>query len=162
MAIWQYDLIAIPRSAIQEAFGAIPVQISQEVLDSRNWWGDVDISRIEEFESLLPNAPSWTSAIRIWGTNDGNSIELHYSEGRLYEVKCRIDLRDVASAFIENTVRAASRTNCLLINDEGIVLVPHVEAVVKDISRSNAFSFVADPITFLNNLGPTAGQSQGD
>lgn len=154
MAIWQYDLVAVPRQSLLSVFGELPEQIQPNVFDNHDWWSGVTIPDEQEFSSLLPRANSWSSSITVWGgDNDGHRFELHYDNGKLFELKIRFDLRVLDREFLDAVLEFIDGHDYVLWTEEGVVLEPILSVVLQDIAKSRAFSFVRDPGEFLNRLG---------
>ena len=152
MAIWQYDLVAVPREPINSVCGRLPSEFPPELFDSRNWWNGKDGPDESELSALLPASSSWSESIRAWGESDGNRIELHFDKGQLFEIKIRIDLREPAKQFLDGIGELAARHDLLFWAEEAILLEPKRDALVADITKSRAFSFVRDPSGFLERL----------
>jgi hypothetical protein len=102
---------------------------------------------------VLPSAPSWSPDVEIWGTDDGNRIDLLLDGARVAEVYLRVDVRQLPNAFLNSVVKLAQRFDCLWVTaDDMQVLEPGVRALAATIQNSEAARFVADPELFLDEL----------
>lgn len=152
MAIWQYDIVAVPRGPINLVCGGFPTDIQPELFDSRNWWRGKQGPDDTELSALLPPAISWSESIKAWGTNDGNRIELHFHNEELFEIKIRIDLRELSKKFLEAIIELAVRHDLVFWTEEARLLEASFDALASDIAKSQALSFVHDPRRFLDQL----------
>ena len=152
MAIWQFNLVAIPRQSICSFFQCVPQHLEDEVLDTRNWWNNVPEPDEQEFASLLPKSTSWSKSIKAWGTEDGHRIELHFNKDCFFELTFRIDLRQSLKQFLDSLLFLAKKHDYLFITEEGVLLEPTREIVLRAIQKSSAFSFVENPRSFLDQL----------
>lgn len=153
MAIWQYDLIAIPRQSLLVIFNRSPKQIPPDEFDNYDWWTGRNAPDEQEFQSLLPSSSSWSASIKAWGlADDGHRLEMHYCNGLLYELKIRIDLRAWDRHLFDSVLQLAAHHDFVFWTEDGFILEPVASDILQDIARSRAFSFVRDPSEFLNRL----------
>lgn len=152
MAIWQYDIVAIPREPITSVCARLPADIPPELFDSRNWWSGRRGPDETELSALLTPSTSWSESIKVWGANDGNRIELHFDKAELFEIKIRIDMREPSRQFLDGVVELAARHDWVFWAEEARAIEPSFDALASDITRSRAFSFVRDPSGFLERL----------
>lgn len=152
MAVWQFDLVAVPRCAVRDAFQDLPAQIPTEVFATRDWWRDQLPPDDSELASLLAPSTSWTAAIKAWGASDGNRIELYFDNEAFAELTIRIDLRDLNKAFMNGILQLATRHDYMFWTEDESLLKPTLDALIPEIAKSDAFSFVRDPHAFLDQL----------
>ncbi len=152
MAIWQYDIVAVPREPITSVCGKLPKDVPPELFDGRNWWVRERGPDEAELSRLLPASSSWSESIKAWGATDGNRIELHFDRGVLSEIKIRIDMREPTKQFVDAIVEFAVRHDLVFWAEEARLLEPSFKALASDITKSRAFSFVRDPSGFLERL----------
>ncbi|MBI2824087.1 MAG: hypothetical protein HYX69_05260 [Planctomycetia bacterium] len=159
MAVWQYDVVVIPKDAVKAFFHSVPRSIRTEEFDLYEWWTNSKAPNVEELSSLFPRAAAWSESIKAWGgSDDEHRIELHYGDGRLLMVRIRLDLRETVVDMLQAVVRWAKLHDYLFWSESQSVLEPTIEDVVKDIKASRAFSFVCDPIAFLEKVEKEGGQ----
>lgn len=154
MATWQFTVHLIPRTKLVQLFSEIPDFLDREIFDSINWWDEKDISQHYDSEigSFLNESQSWSESIKIWGQEDSDHLSVLFDNGRVVEVEVRIDVRALNLVFVENVCSFARLCDCLLLT-EGMALVePEVDLLLHQIGKSNAFSFVSDPVEFLDKL----------
>jgi hypothetical protein len=157
MAIWQYDIAAVPRVPITSVCGNVPTDVPPELFDSRNWWSETRGPDETELSALLPDSSSWSQSIKAWGPSDGNRIELHFDKGELFEVRILMDLREPSKQFLCAIVELAVRHDWAFWTEEARLLEANLDALLLDIRGSRAFSFVCDPSGFLERLSPRSG-----
>lgn len=152
MAIWQYDVVAVPREPITAACGELPREVPPEVFDSRNWWSGKGFPDETELSALLAPSTSWSESIKAWGAAEGNRIELHFDKGELFQIRIRIDMREPFRQLLDAIVELAVRHDLVFWTEEARLVEASVEALASDITKSRAFSFVRDPLGFLDRV----------
>ncbi|MBK8502045.1 MAG: hypothetical protein IPL46_07465 [Saprospiraceae bacterium] len=95
MAIWQYDLMMLPREEIQRYIDFEGVVIDSDFLETIDWWKRkllklIDLSKIEEIYS---KAESWSDSLLIIGAIDSDCIKISHADGTIDELLVRTDLR---------------------------------------------------------------------
>ena len=154
MATWQYDLLLIPRLKLLKQYGSIPLQMRAEDYEQQEWW--IDVSVPDDLEIRLSDIckplSSWSDSARSWGAEDGNRIDVCYSDGHLREMSVRIDLRQRIAPFLQQILELASSLDCVFCSYGGEVFEPDREVAVRNIARSPAFRFVVDPQQFLDGM----------
>ena len=132
MATWQFDVNLIPQDSDE-----LP---SVDELAAR-------LSRV------LEEAESWASDLRIWGTEDGNRVDLWLGGDSVEEVGVRIDVRDGWSEFCGAVlVLAADLGLALREAGTGAGIESTPRGLRSAIASSDAARFVSDPKLFLAEL----------
>jgi hypothetical protein len=152
MALWQYEMVAIPRGAIRSAFGETKESLSATEVDNGNWWVQHVLPSESELSQIVARDASWTNLISAWGTEDGNRIEVHHDETGVYEVRIRIDLRTDAKTFLDQVVRLAVRHDWVFWSVREQLLEPTPGCIVADIVKSDAYRFVRSPSAFFSEM----------
>lgn len=151
MAVWQFDTHLLPRDKIIETFGRIPDLVPLNICESVQWWESAQLP--PDFDSLaaklLPKGRHWSQDYRVWGTDDGDRIDVHEEEGRVSGVLFRIDLRTLKVDFLEHILALARHCYCLLLTSEMRLIPPEIEPLKEEIRHSDALHFVTDPTGFL-------------
>ena len=137
--------------------GSVPERIDSLFTDSEEerpaYWSDfTEIERIEnEASILLGKLKSWSEEARMFGTEDGNKIEIWDDE-----ISCRFDLRTPDMEVLESIMRLAKQSNCyILSNHSHRVIEPDLKEVCLDIKESSAYKFCKDPKGYLRSLAQT-------
>ena len=153
MAIWQFDFYLLPASSVEQRFRAVPVTVSADEYDRVRWWEGINLRRAIEHDlsKMLSQGNSWSPAIDMWGTEDGDRVELHDDDG-VTEVHGRIDIRNLSLRFVNLLVEIARRHRLLILTEDRHVLRPSVKEVLAAIHRSRSFAYVSDPEGFLCKL----------
>jgi hypothetical protein len=125
MAIWQYDFIAIPRDELSNAIGGIPTAMTQEQYSTLNFWGtrQPEPGFEVEFSKWRPEIKSWSSDLRLWGTEESNRIDISYLNGRVSNIEFRIELRSISIHFLDIITKFVRINNCLLVSAHSLQLV---------------------------------------
>jgi hypothetical protein len=176
MASWQFNLFLIPRVSLLNRYKHIPMKLyvdhrnednrlktnleAYEIDDALDvdWWTDLNIYTsdlfpiIEEFAALGNN---WsTESLKNFGDSDKNDIHVHFNKDtqQIEEVSCRFDLRELNKEFIDKSLLLAQQFNCLLMDNDGILIQPNLSNLFELIKSSNAFRFVSDPEKYLDDI----------
>ena len=179
MAIWQFHIYLIPKKSLLNKYGQVPTRLAMDKeawrdyiqnadLDTEpdfedaltiHWWLDLNIN----FDDILPllktfgNIQSWTQnadGLRNFGNTETNDISVCFDNRTkiVEEISCRLDLRQLDKDFIDKVLSLATQFECLLMDRQGRLYQPSVEALFDTIKLSNANRFVGDPKQFLNDL----------
>jgi hypothetical protein len=167
MAIYQYQLIVVPRQTILQHWDIIPVKIQvrdnpafdEDDLINVKWWDKekIEFKTIEKSILVFADQVEWTKGnenVKTFGDNDTNDITITKGEfGKLEEMYFRIDLREIEREFIDNVLTIVKDLDCLLLDRQGNLFEPTLENLSGNIKKSNAFKFVTNPTDFLDKLG---------
>lgn len=161
MAVWQYSFTLIPEFGLIEHYGIVPSQIDDYFYDDDqpeekeppNYWTQFDtVSRFaNDAQNLLGSLDSWSDEASMFGTEDGNKIEI-WKEG---DVNCRLDMRNPDLEILEAIIRSARKNRCLVLSHHSHrVLESDINAILEDIHESSAYRFCKDPEGYLSSLKP--------
>jgi hypothetical protein len=166
MAIYQYNVIVIPRQTLLRHWNPIPgkVQYLQnpkfgDDLINVNWWENLntDFDDIERRIRLFADQVEWTkdtTGMKTFGNNETNDITISKTEqGQLEGISFRIDLRETDRTFIDNVLALSKDLDCLLLDSQGNLFEPTLKNLANHMKDSNVFKFVTNPTDFLNKLG---------
>jgi len=179
MAIWQFHIYIIPEKSLLNKYGQLPSKLAMEKegwndyfqnadLDTEpnfedaltiHWWLDLNIN----VDNILPllitfgDLQTWTQnadGLRSFGDTDTNDISVCFNNTTkiVEEVSCRLDLRQLDKSFIDKIILLATQYECLLMDRQGRLCQPTLNAFLEAIKLSNAKRFVGDPEEFLNDL----------
>jgi hypothetical protein len=153
MAAWQLDLLLIP---LDSAKAHLDPQggIDAESVEATDWWNGKGLpsSYSSMLGGLLPQAASWDAEWEVFGTLDGNRVDVLAEGGTIAEVRVRIDVRDPDLQLLEQLCTFAQEAKCVFLSPDGHVVEPTPEAIWVEIELSGASTFVRDPAGFLGRL----------
>jgi hypothetical protein len=165
MAICQFDLYLLPRSDLLRKFGCIPDQIELSRIDD-DWWETASwpSDYAQTLSSFIARGASWDEDLELWGTSDGNRIDIWREAGRVVELFVRIDVRRLDSAFLERIVRFSRSVDCLIWSPKarGGLFEPCAERLQTEIRQSRAWEFVHDPAGYLARLDAAVTSDAAD
>lgn len=179
MAIWQFHIYLIPQKSLLNKYGKVPTQL---IMDTNGWSDyihNADFDTEPEFEdaltipwwlnlninltNILPlleafgAIQNWTQnadGLRSFGDTETSDISVCFNDTTkvVEEISCRLDLRQLDKRFIDKILSLATQFECLLMDRQGRLFKPSMEALFDAIKLTNANRFVADPEQFLNDL----------
>lgn len=151
MATWQYDIHFIPWAIVDQHPEIIRALCTLEDIDTAPWWRSYNqaLGLVKALSRLLPAAVSWNDSIQMWGTSDGDRVEVSWEEGRIGDVPVRIDVRRLSQDFIQGIVNVAREFDVLFFTEENQVVEPTLQGLLNSIKKSDAARFVEDPRDFL-------------
>ncbi len=160
MAIWQYDFTLVPEFGLIEHHGVVPEKIDAYFYDDDpeekeypNYWSEFDSEKCycKDAETLLGKLNSWSDEGIMFGTEDGNKIEI-WKEGG---INCRFDVRNPDLEILESFMRLARKNGCLVLSHASHrVIKPELNLILEDIRSSKAYKFCKDPKGFLTSINP--------
>jgi hypothetical protein len=157
MAISQFSLFLIPKKSIQEMFPKTPLTLPMDVAEDSQWWsGQQPPKGFEEaIGQILPESPSWSESMRIWGTETGNSILVLYvtdEKREVEEIEIRIDAALFSAEFVSKACKWATDFDCIARTKMYEVITPSFAVVTEAIMSSRAMKFLNDPVKVLQSL----------
>ena len=78
MAIWHFRISLVPRDAVKDYYGSIPIAIPDQDIVKHNFWRNLEASPALEYslQSVGPEISSWSDEMRCWGTEDGHQMSV--------------------------------------------------------------------------------------
>jgi hypothetical protein len=150
MALWQFAFDLIPASAARVSdVTAIRLDDSLRDVSLLNFSNAEIADLIAHLSTLLPEAQSWNSSLRIWGNEKSNDIQVWFQNSAVEFVQFRLDASTLSLRLVGGICELARRFGCLLVARDGAIIQPRIEPVVKAVLRSPAMKFVQDPDTYL-------------
>jgi hypothetical protein len=131
------------------------------------WWTDVriDIKKIIDNIDQLVERGNWNddekSGFVGWKgdpeqeeDNDGH-ISYDKDTNIISEFQFRTDLRNKENAtkFLNGMLNLCKQNDLMVFNTNGILFEPKPELIFEDLKKSNAITFLTDPIKFLDKIG---------
>lgn len=167
MAVYQYYLAVVPKQGIEKRHDSIPTEIRVSTesgyfeTDAEIYWKEVEMKAddIVMKIDLIVNRAEWgndKTSIH-WKTyseevdNDA-SIYLDEESLTMREFSFRADLREKNLKFLKNMIALGVENEWLFFDRKGKLMKPDSEEIKNSIRNSNAYSFLQDPIKFLDNI----------
>jgi hypothetical protein len=150
VAIWQFDVVFVPR----DAWLRLPARpTADELLDTEAYWADVDASALTSvLASIGAFRAWWTTGLVICGDEQGTCIQASTDDGRVEDVRMRLDLRAAMPEIALRALEVATQQDWLCIVGDGEAIEPTVAAIAGAARGSAAAKSVADPRAFLASL----------
>jgi len=164
MAVYQYYLGVIPKQKIDDS---IPKEIGVNSKsgcfesDAKMYWKvvDVDVEDIvSKVDSIIKRANWGNGKTSInWKTYTGevdNDAAIYIDEKslKIKDFSFRADLREQDFTFLKNMIELGKENEWLFFDRKGKLMNPNFEEIVISIRNSNAYSFLSDPIKFIENI----------
>ncbi len=163
MAVYQYYLGVIPKQGVDDSINKIDVSTETGYFesDAEMYWKDVDINVddiVSKIDLIIERANWGNDKTSInWKTytdevdNDA-SIFLDEKTLTIKEFSFRADLREQDLMFLKNMIALGKENEWLFFDIKGKLMKPDIEEIKISIRNSNAYSFLNDPIKFLENI----------
>jgi hypothetical protein len=152
MAIWQFDLHLLPEAGILRLYGHIPFAVPNDSIDHQSVWCDLPPPTDISFDHMLPHMKSWHPEVTQWGDGDSNRIDVARTAGQIADILVRIDVRKDALPFVQAITQFSEQNDLLILMENGHLICPSVNRILRAIHNSPAFKFVLDPAAFLEEL----------
>jgi hypothetical protein len=161
MAVWQYEVLLLPKSALVKVFPQIPARLEDRDLEEFDWWDSVSppSEYADVLGRILPASDTWNKDVQIWGLQDGNRIQVVNEQGHVVEISAFVDVRDLDMAFVNDLAEFALHCNCLILLKDLTLIEPNPYELVSRIEYSPAFQFVRNPERFMEQLRQRAERS---
>lgn len=152
MAIWQFKFSLVPAENVVRLHGERPETLEQyqaltlpeydpDAVFQNYWAGRDPRALAPEVLTLLPEASSWSDEARMFGSDEGDWLELWDQD-----VNCRIDVPNFSKSYAQGLVDLAERHGCLLaISPTGELIDPDLGGLCDQIMRSRAYHFCSNP-----------------
>lgn len=163
MAVWQYLLIVVPKNSIDSNYNIFENNETEFLPDTNTYWknfeGNIN-SIITELDLILPKADWGNETYFNWKGNSNNEedndacIGLTDDATQIEEFHFRIDLRKASniSNVLQSILELCKRHHLVLIDLKGEILKPELKDISESLRRSNASSFVTNPMQFFEDL----------
>lgn len=155
MATWQFVFSIVPENdAVLERNSSNKSEEELSDFDDFRSWDGYCLSQtsIEKISEILRQTKSWSDSIKQFGCLDGTCIELFYDKNTLLEISIRLDLRSLTQDILSPVIDFVKDNKALILTQQGVLLRPVVEDVIKEIKKSDAYSFIKNPQEFLSSL----------
>ena len=151
MATWQFDLEVVPRTVAVKNLLPGDDHVTVEALESAEWWKAVSLAPgfLQRVETLLPWTKPWAAGWQVFGEEDGNRVDVIEENGKVAEVRLRLDARNLEVEFLDELLGIIESSDCALVTPTGRLVEPEIEAIWVELELSPAASFVRDPAEFL-------------
>lgn len=154
MAVWQYEMLLLPKAVVTKKFAGIPLRLDCRDLEESEWWSNESLPSdyAETLGQLLRVSDSWSQDVQIWGEQDGNRFQVVKQHGQVVEMAAFINVRRLDMRFIEDVVAFAVHCNCMILLDDMTLLEPNPCELLSRIEGSKSAYFVNNPEGFLERL----------
>lgn len=168
MAIWQFDVLLVPSARAHElaqGSGRFPRRIVDSLFNDLGDSLEEPIETIDLWDGYtLPDGyedslgefltrakgrdPEW----QMFGVEDGTRIDVVFEDGKVDDVKARIDARTADISTLKHIADFAKSWDCVLVTFEGHVIEPDARSLAAVFRRSRAFQFALDPRGYIERL----------
>ena len=150
MAVWQFVIDLIPASAARVA-GVAAVRMSRAQLDETVLGFSAADEEVvfSKLGRLLPEKPSWSDGLRIWGDEKADDIQVSIDGQAIEEIQFRLNVADLSLPLVGGICDLARHFDSVLATPDGAIIQPNREAVMRTMMQSQAAQYVRDPQRFL-------------
>ncbi len=167
MAVYQYYLAVVPKQGIEKKHYSIPNEIRVNTekgvfeSDAEIYWKEVEMKAddiVSKIDLIITRAKWGNDKTSInWKayTNQvDNDAAIHLDEELLTirEFSFRADLREKDFIFLKNMIELGKENEWFFMDRKGKLMKPDFEEIKNSIRNSNAYSFLKNPIKFLENI----------
>ncbi len=155
MALWQFDVRVVPRAALENATGDVPLTMSQsEYLNKDHDWSEYGTLEglAETLSETLKTRKTWSADIKGWGEEDGDRVDIYYHSNVPESWSVRFDMRSLDHPFTIKIVDLAADYNAVFVTQERYVISPSYSKLLARMQRSSSFKFVENPEKFFNQI----------
>jgi hypothetical protein len=166
MAIWQYQVVFIPRDS-PELMGIL----SDDDPRLRKYFDDGGLSwnfrnlTIKNLAGILSIAfaqEKWCDSIFRHGESDGDRLSVYIDEGGITEgIEADIDARGSYMIYCQKLITWASILNAIFLVQPGIVIEPSMDILVEKIRNSSAWLYPRDPLRALRSMKKVDNDNDG-
>lgn len=153
MAIWQFYFVVIPQEKILPSINTsskIKITDDEGIMSWRGYY--INQLSLKKLSEILKYSKSWTDNIVQFGSVDGTCVELYYENETLIELSVRLDLRNIRLDILEVIIDFIKINNAMIVTRNGDLIKPIIKDIIEEIKKSDAYSFVKNPDTFLCDL----------
>jgi hypothetical protein len=155
MAIWQCDFDLVPEQWLITTFGELPSYVPEHMLEKGGWWSIQTLS-LDYARQLLSfttrSAEPWFEKMELYGTSDGDCINVWREDNLTISVRTRIDLRQFNRSFADGLLAFARSQTCQLVTRPGKVIAPQMDDFITALKNSRAYSFLSNPQKYFEEL----------
>jgi hypothetical protein len=153
MALWQFNLLLIPKRLAPVLNRSARSDLTMEEFDSGEFWDGQHWDRASEqlIDKFSSKRASWDPTTQMWGEEGGDRLHVTVEGGKVVEITARIDARHVNNTFIQGLVALALHLDCVFVSNDFEVIPPLLHEVTAAMERSSARRFVSDPYKFLES-----------
>ena len=150
MAVWQFVIDLIPASAARVA-GVAAVRMSRAQLDETVLGFSAADEEVvfSKLGRLLPEKPSWSDGLRIWGDEKADDIQVSIDGQAIEGIQFRLNVADLSLPLVGGICDLARHFDSVLATPDGAIIQPNREAVMRTMMQSQAAQYVRDPQRFL-------------
>lgn len=167
MAVYQYYLAVIPKAGVEKRHKFIPNQIgiNTETVYFESvanlYWKEIE----KKADDIIPKIDLIVQRAK-WGNDEKSYNWKTYTEyldndvficlneqtKTIIEFSFRADLRENDLIFLKKMIELGKESDWMFMDRNGKLMKPDFEEIKISIGNSNAYSFLKDPINFLENI----------
>jgi hypothetical protein len=146
MAVWQVQFAIVPRLALTSK-QRVPLT---QLMDN-DWWSAANLppGYTQKIAAIVPFGESLTPEHQMWGTEDGNRVDVWSEDGRATRMTAHVDVRRLDATFGAMVLQFARIADAVLIRSDGLVIEPQVGAFGAALRTSQAWSHASGPATII-------------
>ncbi|WP_420386232.1 hypothetical protein [Roseivirga sp.] len=138
MAVWQYDLIVVPKSSLIEI--SVTDRLDKRMLESYDFWhGQYSTKDFKSFDKILPLGKSWSNEIIQYGEEGSHTLKLIAEDDSIVEVLLRIDFSKDYRAVLEEVLEYSLMNGMELIDQDLEVVKGNIHHLINKIESSPQF-----------------------
>ena len=106
----------------------------------------------ERLGRIAPPLRSWDDQLEMWGSEDGDRIDVWVEDGQPAEARVRFDLRTPSETFWLAVTQFTAVADTSLTNEAGVEVPPRLADLTAALEGSRAARFIEDPARYFNRL----------
>ena len=106
----------------------------------------------DRLDLIAPPLRSWDPDLHMWGSEDGDRIDVWVEGERPVEARVRFDLRAPSEAFWLAIAQFTAAAQTSLKTETGLEVPPRLAGLTAALEGSRAARFVEDPARYFNRL----------
>lgn len=138
MAIWQYDIIMVPKKAFSSVTFNNNNLLDDKIFDNTDFWSDYykykDFSKI--FAKFLSISDSWSKDVKIFGSIEGTCLNVVLEGDAVKEITIRLDFREDNREFLQSIIEFAREKKMVLL-DVKLKTLPFSYTKILDIIKNS-------------------------
>jgi hypothetical protein len=150
MALWQFSLTFV--SSCHAKVGSVDaIRLPVEELEGVQLCLTAsDAERLAAgFALLLPERVPWAAGMRVWGDASSDDVQVFFgADGGVAVAVARFDAFRISIPIIEGVCSLARSVDCVFATDDGAIIRPWSENVIRALMQSSAMAFVQNPWRF--------------
>jgi len=146
MAVWQFELQAFPAN-LAEIGGVPAIHLTPKMREQASLAFSLEQRRglVRALDDLLPRHQAWSTGVMVWGNTRATDVQLYVDDDGSAELHVRIDARSFGTELVEALCDIVRDLDLAFVTEDGAVLMPRSETVLRALASSKAHRFSEDP-----------------